>query len=97
MYGPSNLIRFIIVDGSTIREARDEEEQQPKTRKRQRVDDDENESGQPEKSGAGRFVHDPEYYHTSRDPSLEDCVVKVENTLFKVCATFVATEFPNLY
>lgn len=71
--------RFIILDGSTIREAREGEEIRPK--KRQRVDE---ESSQPAKSERGSLlVRDPVYYFESNQP--RDCVIKVENTLFKVC------------
>lgn len=71
--------RFIILDGSTIREAREDEEIRPK--KRQRVDD---ETNQPAKSEMGSLlVRDPVYYFESNQP--RDCVIKVENTLFKVC------------
>ena len=72
--------RFIIVDDSTIREARDRQEE-TRPRKRQRVDEDEEEErNKAEVGSAGaRLVCDPDYYKEDGD-----CVVRVDNILFKV-------------
>ena len=72
--------RFIIVDDSTIREARDRQEE-TRPRKRQRVDEDEEEERKKEEVGSAgaRLVCDPDYYKEDGD-----CVVRVDNILFKV-------------
>ena len=71
---------FIIVDDSTIREARDRQEE-TRPRKRQRVDEDEEEDRKKEEAGSAgaRLVCDPNYYKEDGD-----CVVRVDNILFKV-------------
>jgi len=72
--------RFIIVDDSTIREARDRQEE-TRPRKRQRVDEDEEQERKKEEAGSAgaRLECDLDYYKEDGD-----CVVRVDNILFKV-------------
>lgn len=76
--------RFIIVDEGTIREHGDEEES-PRSKKRQRVDEDEPSNEKLRKivsDGTEILIHDP-HYHLRDDPQA-DCYVRVEKVLFKV-------------
>jgi len=68
--------RFIIVDDSTIREARDRQEE-TRPRKRQRVDEDEEGEREEAGSAGARLMCDPGYYKEDGD-----CVVRVDNILF---------------
>ncbi|GLB38678.1 hypothetical protein LshimejAT787_0505430 [Lyophyllum shimeji] len=76
--------RFIILDGGTIRDSREEDNAQ-RLRKRKRLEDD-SDNNRPSlrtaADGAETLINDQDYYFTD-DPQAE-CYVRVEKILFKI-------------
>lgn len=80
--------RFIIVDDSTVREARDrQEEKRPKKRARRDDSDDEGAIkdaylfSSPDSHPKGPYERDPIYY---KEDDTANCVVRVRGHIFKV-------------
>ncbi|KAJ6555201.1 hypothetical protein DFH09DRAFT_987668 [Mycena vulgaris] len=83
--------RFIIQDEGTIRETRDEVPSRP--RKRQRTDSGIDTGGYSDNclTSAGPVEDDPEFY---RPEDAADCVVRIENTRFKINGSLLLDSSP---